>query len=277
MAGIQVDQLIKAVGVGATKDTLGEYQAKIGEIATRMLEYTRQLRSDRKFAKSSDSRRIEIAEDGSEDFRVFHKEFPIVAQHMLHGKFDSRAFRVMLTKIYKRSTTATSKPQPRKSTKRGENEEHWICLQAEYMRSLWIADQRKLGRKITEVDKRAIFVKSYKELCESFDSFRREHKEIQQRIDVDALIAKREKFRETTVRATHGSIAVSDREHWVRHLQYMLLCQRRKDVIAQLKAAAVAGEWISARLRLQVIPAFHPDGCSGESTVESVNPSQYYY
>jgi len=105
-------------------------------------------------------------------FDTFMNEFPIVSRYMIvMGQYSAKAFKRMLDRVRK------VKHPPPQEREKGYMEDQWIRRQADYVRFLWEAYQKK---HFNNAEAKWVWEDTYKKLKGEFDDFRNKYKQIEE-------------------------------------------------------------------------------------------------
>lgn len=195
-----------------------------------MIENEQTYAQGESFSQLTDDEKIKLLTD-EKKYDDFYKEYPIVGRYMVcMGRFDKGAFIKFLHKV-----RITSKNVP-KNRPSGYVEDQWIHRQADYVRYLWEASQKRAKKRIDTKESRAIWRQAYEAIKSEFTDFRADHAE------ADRVLAEKkekfdvERFEELKDRLVSGAQTLDDESlnELTEMLRDAVYKKRYEDVLAEL-------------------------------------------
>lgn len=115
------------------------------------------------------------------DNKEFYKEFPIVCRYMITmGQYSPRAF----AKYLKLKSLDAKNMPPVEKREKNYVEDQWIRREADYVRLLWKSYR---NGNCTEHQSKMVWTQAYESLKEEFGSFRKNYKEIEDRLNEEKI------------------------------------------------------------------------------------------
>ena len=184
----------------------------------------KRILDDPTFVKKSDSEKVDIYQKS--EFKEFYNNYPIVCRYMVcMGQFSNKAFKRYLLKCKSMSTV--------KHTDKHNVEDEWIQRQSDYIRYLWESYQKQHFK---AADSQEIWQQSYKMLTQEFTDFKKLHKEIETKLEVDDKFNKSSMVKELLQRLSteEQTLDTTTTTTLIKKLEDKLFIQRKNAVSSQI-------------------------------------------
>lgn len=191
------------------------------------------------FIDKTDKEKIKLLTE-EKIYDDFYNEYPIVGRYMIcMGRFELGAFVKFINKVKNIANKANANANASGSKKipeKGHNEDQWVQRQADYVRYLWEATQKRAGKRIETKESKAIWQQSYKAIKDEFSTFKEDHDKATDILDKKKKAFNAERFSELKSRILNGEQSLDDNSlnEMNEMLKDAVYKKRSKDVINEL-------------------------------------------
>lgn len=200
------------------------------EIANGMYRQLKEIvkESGEKFTNLADKKKLQFFREELK-YDEFMKEFPVTTRYLIcMGQYSAKAFRRFLDKV-----RLAEHPPPTQRPK-GYMEDQWVRRQADYVRFLWEAYQK---RHWNNAEAKLIWDEAYKRLKGEFDDFRDKYKDVEENIKEEKKKHNAEVAKELLERYASGTQAPQteeEKQNLLHMLQNQLYRHRYNKMLSEL-------------------------------------------